>query len=142
MVTPKVLIPETLSCCSVKSVAVVIPKVLIPETLSCCSVKSVAVVIPKVLIPLIDNDAPTILVESIVPTKDPSNDVAVIDPLTLTSPRTSREVEGSKIVVPIPARPTTSNTFLLSVSPVTPIFCCCCLPLVKRIGAVISYIRD
>jgi hypothetical protein len=32
---PKVLIPETLSCCDVKLVADVTPNVEIPETLSC-----------------------------------------------------------------------------------------------------------
>ena len=47
----KVDIPETLSCCSVRLVAVVIPNVEIPETLSCCSVRLVAVVIPNVEIP-------------------------------------------------------------------------------------------
>ena len=61
----------------------------------------------------------------------------VVVPSTIASPRTSRTLAGSKEVVPIPVRPTTSNTFLSSVLPSIPIFCCCCLPLRKRIGAAI-----
>ena len=58
-------------------------------------------------------------------------------PLTIASPRTSNSEVGSKIVVPIPTRPTTSNTFLLSVLPSIPIFCSCCLPLRNRVGDAI-----
>jgi hypothetical protein len=67
LTVPKVLTPETLSCCDVKLVADVIPKVLIPETLSCCDVRFVVLVIPKVLIPetlscLVNNVDPVIVV--------------------------------------------------------------------------------
>ena len=51
LVTPRVVIPETLSCCEVRLVADVTPRVVIPETLSCCAVKFVADVIPNVEIP-------------------------------------------------------------------------------------------
>ena len=58
-------------------------------------------------------------------------------PLTRTSPRTSNSALGSKIVVPIPTWPTTSNTFWFSVLPSIPIFCCWFLPLRNLIGAAI-----
>ena len=50
-------------------------------------------------------------------------------PETIVSPRTSNDTLGSKIVVPIPTRPTTSNTFSSSVLLSIPIFCCCYLRL-------------
>ena len=52
-------------------------------------------------------------------------------------PLISSSWSGSKIVVPIPARPTTSRTLRSSVLSGTPIFCCCCLPERTRIGATI-----
>tara|TARA_R100000030_G_scaffold52467_1_gene39469 strand:- start:136 stop:426 length:291 start_codon:yes stop_codon:yes gene_type:complete len=58
-----------------------------------------------------------------------TNLVAVNIPLISASPRTSSSTPGSKIIVPIPARPTTSSTFSFWVLPSIPIFCCCCLPL-------------
>ena len=46
---------------------VVTPSVVIPETLSCCEVRLVVVVTPSVVIPLILNDVPTILASVVIP---------------------------------------------------------------------------
>ena len=124
--------------------SVVTPKVLVfPRTkrLSCISTESLKVLKPtKVETPLTVNSLITVPDNEVpAPTSKP---LTVSVSRMLTDPRTSKSTSGSKIVDPIPTRPTTSNTFCSSVLPSTPIFCCCCLPLRNLIGAAISYIRD
>ena len=49
LVTPRVVIPDTISCCEVRLVALVTPNVVTPETLSWLIVVTPNVVIPVTL---------------------------------------------------------------------------------------------